>query len=96
LSDLKIGVYSAWNKQVDNPAITIALNNFIEELKLRGAEIVDINIPELEEARIAHLLTIGTELTTSAKRYKDKMHLFSCPTRSNINVMKLVTASVSY
>ncbi|CAG8443463.1 amidase signature enzyme [Rhizophagus irregularis] len=93
LSDLKIGVYSMWNKQVDNPAITTALNNFIDELKLRGAKIIEIKIPELEEARIAHLLTIGTELTTVAKRHKDKMHLFSCPTRSNINVMKLATAS---
>lgn len=83
-----------WNKQVDNPAVTTALNKFISELKLRGAEIIEIEIPELEEARVAHLLTIGTELTTNAKKYKDK--LFSCPTRSNINVMKLATASVSF
>ncbi|CAG8565543.1 12226_t:CDS:10 [Funneliformis caledonium] len=93
LSDLKIGVYSAWNKQVDNPAITLALNTYINELKLRGAKIIEIKIPELEEVRLAHLLTIGTELTNTAKRYHHKLHLFSCPTRTNFNLMKLVTAS---
>ncbi|CAI2181983.1 3302_t:CDS:10 [Funneliformis geosporum] len=93
LSDLKIGVYSAWNKQVVNPAITIALNNFINELKLRGAKIIEVKIPELEEVRLAHLLTIGAELTNSAKKYRSKLHLFSYPTRANFNLMKLVSAT---
>jgi Asp-tRNA(Asn)/Glu-tRNA(Gln) amidotransferase A subunit family amidase len=96
LSDLKIGIYPAWNEQVNNPAITLALNDFIEKLKLLGAKIVEIDIPYLEEVRVAHLLTIGSELSTSAKRYRENIHKFNCESRSNMNTFNLTTASVSY
>ncbi len=80
---------------MENPAITVALNKFIDELKLRGAKIIEIKIPELEEARVAHMITIGSEHANTTKRYKSKMHSFSLPTRMNMNVMKLFTSSVS-
>ena len=35
----------------------------MEYLKTKGANIVSIQIPELEESRIAHGLTIGAEAT---------------------------------
>ena len=35
----------------------------MEYLKTKGANVVSIQIPELEESRIAHGLTIGTEIT---------------------------------
>jgi Asp-tRNA(Asn)/Glu-tRNA(Gln) amidotransferase A subunit family amidase len=96
LSDLKIGIYTAWNKQVCNPAITLALNNFIEKLKLLGANFIEIDIPELEEVRLAHLLTIGSEISTFIKRNEENLHKLNCESRSNINLLRYATASVSY
>jgi hypothetical protein len=48
LSDLNIGIYSAWKNQVYNPAITLSLNDFIQKLKLLGAKIIEIDIPDLK------------------------------------------------
>ncbi|RGB36788.1 Asp-tRNAAsn/Glu-tRNAGln amidotransferase A subunit and related amidase [Rhizophagus diaphanus] len=93
LSDLKIGIYTAWNKQVCNPTITLALNNFIEKLKLLGANFVEIDIPELEEASIAHLLTIGSEISTFANKYKENFHKYNCQSRLNMSLFHFATAS---
>ncbi|CAG8552552.1 14533_t:CDS:2, partial [Acaulospora colombiana] len=85
LSDLKIGIFSAWNKQVTNPAISAAIKTFVDGLKLRGAEIVDIEIPELEEARLGHLVTIGLEHAAAVKKYENR-HLYTCPNRILLSV----------
>ena len=96
LSDLKIGIYSAWNKEVYNPAITSSLNDFINKLKLLGAKIVEIDIPDLDEVRLAHFITILSEISTSAKRHRENLHKYSCGTRSNVHLSEGITASVSY
>lgn len=95
LSDLKIGICTAWNKRVYNPAITSSLNDFIEKLKLLGAKIIEIDIPELEKAKLAHSITVCTELSTAAKLYKENFQKYSCPTRYDTHIFNLATASVS-
>ncbi|RHZ87392.1 hypothetical protein Glove_36g21 [Diversispora epigaea] len=91
LSDLKIGIFSAWNNQVADPAITTAIKTFIDKFKLRGAEIIEIDIPGLEEVRLGHVTTIGTEHYLYRKDYKS--HLFTCPNRVTLAVTKNFTAS---
>jgi hypothetical protein len=34
---------------------------------------VDVTIPEVEEMRLAHYVTIGSECTTSLAKYLDKL-----------------------
>ena len=48
----------------------------VEYLERKGATIKDIEIPELEEVRIAHFTVIGTELTAGIENVKnqDKVH----------------------
>ncbi|CAG8661383.1 241_t:CDS:2, partial [Gigaspora rosea] len=93
LSNLKIGIFSAWNKQVTDPAITPALDNFINEFKLRGAEFIEIEIPELEDARVAHLITIGSEHAACIDGYKKHSHLLNLPNRANIATLSNVNYS---
>ncbi|CAG8518345.1 3874_t:CDS:10 [Ambispora leptoticha] len=81
LTDLKIGIYSAWNQQVQNSAITTALHEFIDAFKLRGAQIVEIEIPELEEARNAHLIAILSEIHHIVNRYKEHRNKLTYPNR---------------
>ena len=96
LTDLKIGICTAWNKRVYNPAITSSLNDFIEKLKLLGAKIIEIDIPDLGEIILAHSITVGSEMSTSVKLHKKNFHKYNCLTRFNTHVFNLTTASVSY
>ncbi|CAG8452533.1 9665_t:CDS:2, partial [Scutellospora calospora] len=93
LSDLKIGIFSAWNRQVVDPTITTALHTFINEFKLRGAEFVEIDIPELDDARIAHMITIASEICSAINGYKDSLSLLSLPNRVNISTYGNMNAS---
>ena len=46
----------------------------MEYLKTQGANIVSIQIPELEETRIAHTATIGSEITLVVENgYPDQL-----------------------
>ncbi|CAG8509624.1 11576_t:CDS:10 [Ambispora gerdemannii] len=93
LSDLKIGIYSAWNRQVLNPAITTVLHEFIDAFKLRGAQFVEIEIPELEEARNAHLISILSEVHSSLNRYKEHRTKITYPNRIIHCILDHLTAS---
>ncbi|CAG8596920.1 23893_t:CDS:10, partial [Gigaspora rosea] len=84
LTDLKIGVFSAWNKQVIDPKINFALQTFMNEFKLRGVKFIEIDIPELENARIAHLITITSELCSTMNGYKKNLRLLSPPNKMNV------------
>lgn len=59
-------------------------HSFIDKLKQRGAQVVDIEIPYLEEMRVAHITTIVSEmLTGTAAMPRSK---FSLPTRISLSV----------
>ena len=96
LSDLKIGINSAWNKKVYNPAITLSLNGFIEKLKLLGAKIIEIDIPDLKGVGLALAITAGSEIFIPIQRYKEDFHKFNCNTRYNAHSLEFITTSVSY
>ena len=96
LSDLKIGIYSAWNKEVYNPAITLSLNGFIEKLKLLGAEIIEIDIPDLKEVGLALYATACSELLIPLKQYKKDFHKLNCNTRYKAYPLESITTTVSY
>nr|CAG8514488.1 7122_t:CDS:10 [Entrophospora candida] len=91
LSDLKIGIYSAWNKQVYNKSITISLDNLINQLKERGANFVEIVIPELKDVQAAHLVNIFAEHYTSMKNYKDELYKLSYPSRFTLAILEQIT-----
>ncbi|CAG8695568.1 9240_t:CDS:2, partial [Racocetra fulgida] len=93
LSDLKIGIFSDWNRRVVDPAITSSLNSLINEFKLRGAEFIEIDIPELNDAQIAHSITALSEFCSFMNGYKECLHLLSFPNRANIALYSNANAS---
>ncbi|CAG8716365.1 12842_t:CDS:2 [Gigaspora margarita] len=86
LSDLKIGIFTAWNRRVVDSTITSALDTFINEFKLRGAEFIEIDIPELEDAQSAHAITAVSEYYSSMNEYKKYLHLLSLPNRASLAI----------
>ncbi|KAG9288655.1 hypothetical protein G9A89_006756 [Geosiphon pyriformis] len=95
LSDLRIGIFPAWNYQVKDSEISAALEEFKNAFQLRGAEFIEIDIRELEQARVGHLISIGSEVNSSMKRFKKEMHKISYPNRATHLVLDHITASVS-
>jgi len=68
LSGLRIGMYRAWFEHAD-PALVKACDLAVEHLKARGATIVDIEIPNLEAIRVAHSVTIASEMRSAINPY---------------------------
>lgn len=70
LSGLRLGIYQAWNEHAD-PDIVLVFKEMLTKLEKRGAEIIEIEIPELDEMRIAHAATILSEMAICMRAYKN-------------------------
>lgn len=69
LDGLRFGVYPDWNEHAD-PEIVLSFKEMLLKMKKRGAEIHEIDIPELDEFRIAHAITILSEMAMCMRAYK--------------------------
>ena len=69
LSGLRLGIFRPWFAHAE-PGVVAACDEAVAKLEARGAKVVPIEIPELDLLRIAHLVTITTEMVTSMERYR--------------------------
>lgn len=65
---VKLGIYRPWFEDAD-PGVVSQCKAALEQLVTAGAELVDITIPELEVMRVAHLITIVTEMTAAHQQH---------------------------
>ena len=68
LTGLKLGVYRPWFEHASS-AMVETCGRLITELQQLGAQVREIEIPDLEPARVAHLVTIATEMMTAMEPY---------------------------
>ncbi len=61
LSEFTAGIDSAWFEHAD-PEVVAACDEQLLKLQKRGLKVIEIEIPELEEARVAHFVTIAAEM----------------------------------
>lgn len=80
LNGLKIGIYQDFFNHCD-PSVKSVCKASLQVLTSLGASIVDIKIPELEETRIAHLITIFAEFSNA----------LACDVDKHFNVLNLET-----
>ena len=68
LKGVKLGIFSAWFKHA---SVDIVQNceHMLDAFKAQGATIEEVEIPELNEVRIAHAVTLATEMLTSLQTY---------------------------
>ena len=64
LDGLKVGIYWKYFEDCD-PEVVRNCRAAVSHLKSLGAEIVEMKIPELEESRIAHIVSIVSEFANS-------------------------------
>jgi Asp-tRNA(Asn)/Glu-tRNA(Gln) amidotransferase A subunit family amidase len=92
LSDLTLGVYWPWFEHA-NAEVVETCSRLLDQLKGMGAKLVDIEIPGLEPARVAHLITITSEMVTAlASVYNTHQREFALDTRLNLAMASTFTA----
>jgi Asp-tRNA(Asn)/Glu-tRNA(Gln) amidotransferase A subunit family amidase len=64
LAGVRLGRYRPWFEHA-SPDVVAACTETLDALKVAGAEVVEIEIPELDLVRVTHLVTIVTEMLAS-------------------------------
>ena len=84
LKGLKFGVFDPWFDDAD-PSVVAACRAGVDQLRALGAEIVSIEIPHLELFRLAHLVTIVSEMAASQMHdYEAHAKDYALDTRLNL------------
>lgn len=84
LSGLRLGIFRPWFEDAEGPVVA-ACRAAVDGLVARGATVVDIEIPELDLLRTAHLITIASEMLTGlAPWYRTHRRQFGHDVRLNL------------
>jgi Asp-tRNA(Asn)/Glu-tRNA(Gln) amidotransferase A subunit family amidase len=73
LKGLKLGVYWPWFRHAD-PEVVAACESMLKQFEARGAEICEIVIPNLEMNRVAHTVTIISEMAQAVSCWHAEHH----------------------
>jgi Asp-tRNA(Asn)/Glu-tRNA(Gln) amidotransferase A subunit family amidase len=92
LSGLRLGIYPAWFQHA-SPAIVEACQRVVSYFEKCGALLVEIQIAGLEAARVAHVITIISEMVTAMDSYYHDHHQeFAMDTRINLALGRTFTS----
>jgi Asp-tRNA(Asn)/Glu-tRNA(Gln) amidotransferase A subunit family amidase len=67
---MKLGIYRPWFDD-SQKAVAQGCDEAVQRLVAQGAELVEVELPDLELCRLAHGITILTEMLTAMERYDD-------------------------
>lgn len=93
LNGVTLGVYWPWFRHAQ-PDVVAASERLLEQLCARGARLVEVEIPELEIARIAQLVIITSEMCTALwPHVRDRLGEFGVETQLNLAIARASTAT---
>nr|WP_226894951.1 amidase [Luteolibacter marinus] len=93
LKGVRLGVFDPWFRDA-SPEVSECCSRMLERFQEAGAEIVPVVIDDLEFIRVAHLVSIVSEMAQSMSRYhKDHGKDFSHDTRMNLALARHLTSS---
>ncbi|MFP4425950.1 MAG: amidase [Spirochaetaceae bacterium] len=93
LEGMRLGIYTPWFEDASEDVLVVA-RSAVQSLTDAGAQVVEIDIPELENLRVAHLLTIVTEQKAAIERYyEDHRTDFGIETRTALALAGRLTGS---
>ncbi len=69
LAGVRLGIYRPWFEHAEPPVVQ-ACWQMLERLRRLGAEVVEVSVPELDEMRIAHAVTILSEMAITMRAYR--------------------------
>ncbi len=92
LSDITLGVYWPWFHHAQ-PEIVKVCEDMLHKLQESGARVKEIEVPNLEPARVAHLIIIVSEMLTAIGRdYDAHRREFALDTRLNLALAQTFTS----
>ena len=95
LKGVRLGIYEPWFTDADSEVVT-KCEQAIRELEKRGAQTKEIVLPELDAARIAHAITISSEMATAMKpHFAQHQFDFGLDVRANLAFARHFT-SIDY
>ena len=90
---LRIGVFTEWFDH-SREEVRQAARGLLDQLVAQGAQVVEVSIPELDALRVAHLVTITSEMRASMDpHYRVHRSDFSNETRANLALARFITTS---
>jgi Asp-tRNA(Asn)/Glu-tRNA(Gln) amidotransferase A subunit family amidase len=92
LEGIRFGVYPEWNEHADQDVVFV-FNDMLNELVKRGATLSEIEIPELDEIRIAHAVTILSEMAMCMRVYKSQRKEMAEAVRLSLVLGEVMTSS---
>lgn len=91
LGGIRIGIYDAWFDHA-NSEIVRACRSMVDVFCKAGAVVKSISIPELESMRVAHAITILSEMNAALKAYAENLSELSPATRLNLSLGRALSA----
>ena len=92
LSGLTLGVFWPWFRHA-SPEIVAACESLLERFQQLGARLSTIEIPDLEAARVAHAITISTEMAQALDYTRHEHHReHNLDVRINLALARACTA----
>ncbi|MGB4595604.1 MAG: amidase [Anaerolineaceae bacterium] len=92
LNGLRIGVYPDWIQHASREIVE-ANKWMIAEFEKAGAKLVNVSIPELDAMRIAHVVTILSEMASSMRHYQEHWSDFAPNTRLSLVLGQTMTSN---
>ncbi|MCX6005955.1 MAG: amidase [Chloroflexi bacterium] len=83
LKGITLGVYKPWFEHA-SPDVVRVCRGLLEKLEGAGAQIKEITIPGLDTMRIAHVITILGEMSSSMSNYPANMRDFGAEVRVSL------------
>ncbi|RMF17038.1 MAG: amidase [Gammaproteobacteria bacterium] len=93
LGGLKVGLFSPWFSDAD-PAVVQACHLKAEHMKRLGAEVREVALDDLESVRIAHAITIASEMLMSVYTdFNRRPDAFGPDTRLNLSMARAFSSA---
>ncbi|MFC1946298.1 amidase [Chloroflexota bacterium] len=93
LSDLTLGIYPEWFNHA-TPEVVSVCESFVNQLESMGVKTREISIPGLESGRVAHAITIASEIANDTEKYyRDYHHAYGLDLRLNLAMVRKFTSS---
>jgi len=85
LSGIKVGIWQAWFDHAE-PGVVEVARAAIKRMQEAGAKIVEFELPGLDNARIAHAVTVLVEMGRSFQRTQEHWRELAPATRINLKI----------
>ncbi len=92
LHGVRLGIYRDWFEHAA-PEVVQTCRAMVEQFKSAGAEVKEITIPELDEIRIAHVVSILSEMAVCMKPYLAQRKLMGAAVRLSLVLGEVFTSA---